>query len=292
MAARKRDKFSTSVDQALEEVQRKMAQRAGVRQGRKRAAPASAKAGADEIGRESYFQLSRSLSAGFIASLPLLAIYEIGVLSMVGRDINAAAQIFKAPISWLKSNPTELLGTDPILIINGVLIVAALFALWRLGQRGGLNPGTFGGMFVESVTYALLLGPLALFMLTGRLQFGGFNPDFSAFGWKVVASAGAGLYEELIFRAILLGAIYTVCHDGLNLRPFTAGALGLLLSGAVFSAAHFLSPGETANYPAFLYRLFAGMFLGGIFLTRGFGIAAWTHALYDIYILCFAGWKA
>ena len=31
------------------------------------------------------------------------------------------------------------------------------------------------------------------------------------------------------------------------------------------------------------------MILGLVFLARGFGIAAWTHAIYDLYLLCFAG---
>ena len=32
----------------------------------------------------------------------------------------------------------------------------------------------------------------------------------------------------------------------------------------------------------------AGMILGLVFLTRGFGVAAWTHAIYDLCVLCFA----
>ena len=73
-----------------------------------------------------------------------------------------------------------------------------------------------------------------------------------------------------------------------KLRPFTAGALALVVSGAFFSAAHFLGGGETPDLGNFIYRLAAGMILGLVFLTRGFGIAAWTHAIYDLYILCFA----
>jgi hypothetical protein len=28
----------------------------------------------------------------------------------------------------------------------------------------------------------------------------------------------------------------------------------------------------------------AGVLLSGLFLMRGFGIAAWTHALYDVFL--------
>ncbi len=30
--------------------------------------------------------------------------------------------------------------------------------------------------------------------------------------------------------------------------------------------------------------LVAGLLLSGLFLARGFGIAAWTHALYDVFL--------
>lgn len=234
---------------------------------------------------QGYYRVTRSLSAGFIALLPLLAIYELGILGL-GRDINAVAGLVKTPLAWLEGRPTELLGTDPVLVLNALLIVATLVAVWRLGRRGGLNPGTFGGMLIESSVYAVLLGTLTLLILYRRLDAHGISPNFDNFLLKLVASCGAGLYEELIFRGLVLWAIYTVAKDGARLRPFTAGVVGLLFSGAIFSAAHFLSPGEPIDYGAFLYRLFAGMFLGIVFLTRGIGIAAWTHALYDIYVLC------
>jgi membrane protease YdiL (CAAX protease family) len=117
----------------------------------------------------------------------------------------------------------------------------------------------------------------------------GFEPNLHAWPRKVVESAGAGLYEELFFRAILLGAVFIVVKDGLNLRPFVAGVLALLLSAAVFSAAHFLPGGGPPSADAFAYRLMAGVLLGVIYLNRGFGIAAWTHALYDMYVLCLTG---
>ena len=34
--------------------------------------------------------------------------------------------------------------------------------------------------------------------------------------------------------------------------------------------------------PAFTFRAVAGLLLSGLYVARGFGIAAWTHALYDV----------
>ncbi len=144
-------------------------------------------------------------------------------------------------------------------------------------------------MFSESLLYAMILGPLALAPITGELKFGGFSPHLDDFPLKLVVAAGAGFYEEAFFRFVILGAMFYLAKEVGKLRPFAAGALALVLSGAFFSAAHFLAGGETPDLGTFIYRLAAGMILGLVFLTRGFGIAAWTHAIYDLYLLCFAG---
>jgi membrane protease YdiL (CAAX protease family) len=234
--------------------------------------------------KDGYLEVSRSHSAGFIAALPLLAIYELG---LVGSDVNAVAHYAKQPIAWLKRHPTDLIGANPIHIINGILVIVAVIAMIRLARRGGLRIGVFGGMIAESSVYALLLGPVILFALHGVLVNTGFQPNLGDWQHKVVASCGAGLYEELFFRAVLLGSIFVVMKDGFGIRPFAAGAFALLVSGAIFSGAHFLPGGDPPNAAAFAYRLMAGVVLGIIFLNRGFGVAAWTHALYDVYVMCF-----
>ena len=235
----------------------------------------------------SYFNVTRSLSAGLLFALPLLAVYELGVL-MFRSEINAAADILKTPISWLQQHPTQIFGADLMLLVGIVLIAVALAAIWRVGRLGALRGGTFLGMFSESLLYAMLLGPLALAPITGQLKFGGFSPHLDEFPLKLVVAAGAGFYEEAFFRFAILGAVFYLAKEVGRLRPFTAGALALVLSGAFFSAAHFLGGNETPELGTFIYRLAAGMILGLVFLTRGFGIAAWTHAIYDLYLLCFA----
>ena len=235
----------------------------------------------------SYFNVTRSWAAGLLFALPLLAAYELGVL-LLRSDVNAVAAGFRAPISWLQRNPVEIFGADLLLLINVALIAVALVAVWRVGKLGALHGGTFLGMFLESCLYALLLGPLALAPLTGDLQAAGFAPHLDRLPFKLVVAAGAGFYEEALFRFMLLGVIFYLAKGLGKLHWFTAGALALVVSGVIFSAAHFLAPGETPDLGAFIFRLAAGMILGVIFLIRGFGIAAWTHALFDLYVLAFA----
>lgn len=236
--------------------------------------------------RRRYINVSRTLSAGLIAVLPLLALYEAGVL-LYRAEFNAAAEWVKHPIFWLQRLLMSELGVDFVLVLNGVAILAVFIAMWRLRRRGGLRAGVFLGILVESAVYAMALGPLILFVLTHTIRFSGFAPHFDSFFRKLVISFGAGLYEEFIFRLLILGGIFRLGRNVAGLRPFVAGLLALLVSSAAFSAAHFLGGGESADLGLFVYRLLAGVVLGVIFLVRGFGIAAWTHALYDLYVLCF-----
>ena len=59
----------------------------------------------------------------------------------------------------------------------------------------------------------------------------------------------------------------------------------VLLTSTIFSAAHYLGPyGEAFDAFSFAFRFLAGAFFAVLFVYRGFGIAAGTHALYDIFV--------
>jgi len=58
----------------------------------------------------------------------------------------------------------------------------------------------------------------------------------------------------------------------------TVGAL-------IFSAFHYVGPyGDRLALPSFTFRVIAGVLFSGLYLTRGFGITDWTHALYDVLV--------
>ena len=50
---------------------------------------------------------------------------------------------------------------------------------------------------------------------------------------------------------------------------------------------HYLGP-ETFTWKTCLFRTLAGIYFGGIFICRGFGVTAGCHAIYDIMILSLA----
>jgi len=60
---------------------------------------------------------------------------------------------------------------------------------------------------------------------------------------------------------------------------------GAFLSSLAFAGAHHLGPlGEPFQWYAFLFRASAGIFFAALFVYRGFGIAAGTHAAYDMLV--------
>ena len=58
------------------------------------------------------------------------------------------------------------------------------------------------------------------------------------------------------------------------------------MGALLFSAVHYIGAlGDAFTLPSFMFRFLFGLALNVVFLVRGFGIAAWTHALYDVMIV-------
>ena len=100
----------------------------------------------------------------------------------------------------------------------------------------------------------------------------------------LVISAGAGFHEELIFRLILMGGLAWLLTGVTGQRR--AWLIALVVSSLAFSIAHHIGPaGEAFTFGAFVYRALAGAFFAVVYQVRGFAVAVWTHALYDVYVL-------
>ncbi|HEX9659871.1 MAG TPA: CPBP family glutamic-type intramembrane protease, partial [Rhodothermales bacterium] len=59
-----------------------------------------------------------------------------------------------------------------------------------------------------------------------------------------------------------------------------------LIGAAIFSAVHYVGPlGDPFTISSFAFRFLFGLMLNGLYILRGFGVVAWTHALYDVSIV-------
>ncbi len=106
----------------------------------------------------------------------------------------------------------------------------------------------------------------------------------SAFLGRMLGYLGAGVYEELLFRLMLVPPLAVFTTHLVN-RPGLRIAAVVILTSLLFSAAHYVGPhGEAMDAFTFVFRFSAGAIFALLFVYRGFGIAAGTHALYDIFI--------
>jgi membrane protease YdiL (CAAX protease family) len=107
----------------------------------------------------------------------------------------------------------------------------------------------------------------------------------------IVTAIGAGIYEELIFRLILICLLMLLFQDVLGLSHNNSIILSVLVSAALFSAYHHVDlfsgqiyqvQTDPFNWTKFGFRTMAGVYFAVVFAIRGFGITAGTHAFYDV----------
>jgi hypothetical protein len=237
----------------------------------------------------SYWEASRSHRYSLLFALPLLVLYElleaVAPVRMSGGVVRNGADVV------LTSLFTALLGPRGPMAFMAVVIGVSLWLIWRDRGGGPLRPRYFLLMFAESVVLALLFGLVVgtvTVQILGPLRAlaagagGGLPPSTLA---RLTLSLGAGLYEELLFRVVLVALI----ANGFRLLGAgrgTAGVIATILGALLFSAFHHIgSLGEPFRLDAFVFRTIAGVAFSALYLTRGFGITAWTHALYDVAVM-------
>ncbi|MEZ4382337.1 MAG: CPBP family intramembrane glutamic endopeptidase [Nannocystaceae bacterium] len=214
-----------------------------------------------------------------ILVFPLFVTYQVGILSRGGRGQNGVDFVTRSLIELCERD----LGN--YLTILAGMCVAYLAILVILRRYGSISPRAFVPMIVESSFYAVTMGTLILFVLQRFLDIvpglAVAAPDPVS---VLVIAAGAGLHEELIFRLLGMGGLGWLLAGITGRRR--AWLAALVISSLVFSMAHHVGPaGEPFTYDAFIYRTLAGVFFAIVYQIRGFAVAAWTHALYDVYVL-------
>ena len=250
----------------------------------------SSTAGPASLQRESYWQESRGPLASLLFMTPLLLLYEGGVLIFGSGGVRNGAD------AWLRSL-LDMLGFSGYFLLP-VLTVGMLLAWHHTTRKPWRVRGwVLSGMLVESSILGLILVGIA--HLQGELfapfLSAGMSNEFScttvAVGGsvgrtvaKLVGFFGAGFYEEVLFRLLLLPVVAVLLGAaGFSPRKRAWGAIAI--TSLIFSAAHYIGPyGDVLQVYTFTFRFMAGVLFALLFVYRGFGIAAGTHALYDIFV--------
>jgi hypothetical protein len=106
-----------------------------------------------------------------------------------------------------------------------------------------------------------------------------------SFPAQIMVSLGAGIYEELVFRVLLVSGLMLIARKGFGWSRKSAGLFAIIVGALIFSAFHYVgASGEQFALGSFTFRAIAGLLFSALYVLRGFGITAWTHALYDVFL--------
>ena len=225
-----------------------------------------------------YLTRSRNLPKSFLFILPLLAFYEIGIV-IYGTETKNAADV-------LVKKPFEIFGDSASLAFNSLIIIISFCSIFYVEKKKRLSCGIFIPMLFESMVYGFFLGYVTLFFVHGYLPFDITNSYAQNFIKGVIISLGAGIYEEILFRMLLLSLLYFIIIKALRINPIIGSLCSILICASIFSIMHYTgASGDSFSISSFSFRLVAGIVLSAIFIFRGLGIAVYTHAIYDILVI-------
>ncbi len=226
----------------------------------------------------------RNLLTSLVLVCPLFLLYQVGVLFTLPM-LNGADFLTTLLLRDLGLSVPAYLG-----FIGGVCLALLLAMAW-LKKKQQIDRTVFVPMLLESVLYALTMGSFIVFVMTQVLGISprlavGSTLEQASIVTRVVMSVGAGLYEETVFRLGLLAGLVVLFERVVQMRRWAAVLFAFLLSALVFSAVHHIPPyGDPFGLGVFTFRVLAGVFFGLLFWFRGFAVAVYTHAFYDIWVL-------
>ena len=241
-----------------------------------------------------YFQSTQHPLQSLIFLSPLILFYEAGLV-VYGTD--QFGRVFKDIYARrLLNDFFEWFGISAYYL--GPLIVVAVLLSLHLVRRDPwhFDVQRYAYMGVESLALSLPLFVFSLVFFRARSAqsvLAETDSSGAAAAWQseLVYHVGAGIYEELLFRLIGLALLHTIFRDLLRIKDRWSIPLSIALSAIAFAYYHFtqMNPFQwtTPQWSLFFFYTLAGVYFAGIYLSRGFGIVAGTHAMYDVLILMF-----
>ncbi len=226
-----------------------------------------------------YLTLSRQPIHALVILAPLAVLYEVGsgvYLRDAATGQTDTVVAHKQIITFF-----ETFGAFGR-YLPGAALVAVLIA-WHVMKRDPwrVHLGVVAGMVIESVGWALPLTMLGIVAAMAPIA----GADLHDLPWQARATIalGAGLYEELVFRMILLAALHMVFVDVARMPAKWGGVLAVVISAVAFAGYHRAVGIESPALMGFFFV--AGVYLAVLFVTRGLAIACMAHAIYDLVAL-------
>lgn len=211
--------------------------------------------------------------------LPLWLTYEVLRHFYVPNTMNLAEFWVKDQFYTLPEFVIDLYG--------GCVLVGVLIAAWSLLRRE--IPWVRVGLVVvlEGSVYGLMLGPIAAQLTRHSMPVLRLGSEEGQLFQDIIGSLGAGIFEELVFRLVLLSSLawlFMRASKSFGIHRLIGVGLAVLASSLLFSLFHHVGSGAAPLEPrVFVFRTMAGILLGVLFITRGLGVCVYTHAMYDVF---------
>lgn len=243
---------------------------------------------------EKYFYFSRSPLYSVLFVVPLFLVYECLALLLHSLQITE----LRNGADVMLRQMAGVFGLDlfPAIVLVILAVLGVIAGTYRNQTNMEMVPSYFFLMFLESAIFAWMMGSIALnatnFLLNIPALFDlSMSPETSDLLINIMLSFGAGIHEEFFFRLVLIQALLYLGSFVFRKDPehplFNWNSLqALLLSSFIFSIFHYVGEfGDTFLWTSFLFRWVSGLYLAVLYLFRGFGVSAWTHALYDLFLI-------
>ncbi len=276
--------------------------------------------------RDSYLERTSRPVYAIVYLLPFIIFYELGTI-FINTDVLSQTQIRVVAFVWLQELLRYLGFGGKFLWAAPALVVVVILLAYQLvsKKKWWVSFGDMLPMTIECVLLAIPLIVLSLFLnSTTARRHSRINdvtpttivvqcaaeqnaapaktkyhqpkatvvakpkPQSSLLA-DIVTGIGAGIYEELLFRLILICALMLVLQDVLGISQNSSIIIAVLVSAGLFGVHHHIdfltgraNQGDLFDWAKFAFRTTAGVYFAALFAIRGFGITAGTHAFYDI----------
>ena len=231
----------------------------------------------------SYLKRSEMPLASLVFLLPFIIFYEIGTRQFA---FDAAHQTEQRIIAFnLMQQFFDWFGATGRYMPPAAVIVILLSVHIAHNDPWSVKPTTLAGMAVEGAAWGL---PLLVFGTLAARWLAQHLPLMVAGSgdWRtlLVLSFGAGIYEEMVFRLVALTVLHMLFFDVLRMRKSAGYLLMVVISSLAFAFYHYLGA-EAFSWRSLVFRTGAGVYFAVLFLTRGFGVTAFSHSCYDIFVI-------
>lgn len=245
---------------------------------------------------QTYLDISSAPLTGFLFALPLFLVYHGGLWwlrTFAGMKWANAIDIAIADALGRLGMAGPLLSFITVVLVF-LFLHAASGKMWRW-------PPAYVWLFMICESIILALPVFMLSRLVMRIidilplsALDGTPGEALSWQANLILSCGAGVYEEFFFRVVVMGILLLFFGKILRIQGTWKYILAGVGQALLFAASHHMPSGPEAVgtweeiraiLPVFGFRAAAGLYFAYLYVERGFGIAAGSHAGYDLLVV-------